>query len=374
MLLFAAWHVPIAAQTPAGGEQEVVVRARPLGDLEADWRACLSSGCAPREEIARALALIEAEVRAGDYRGGWGTARTAKRRNLRYADTLPVPVAQVVRAAARLADLNGEPEAARVGMIDTADTLRKGLNSTDERVLLARLDIGDAFVSESQVEFALNQYSRVARAAQKLGKGAIAAEARFRGAALMTWLSDGQPAYRADARTALKALAESDDPAILPYRDLARLLAINLLPSRKQAAAVDALLPGLTPTTPGQPVLAWAPRVDFRRMAPSMSASDYQQWADLGFRIGRDGRVVDVSPLRHSSHLDATWLAAVVQTFSQRRYVPVALAADSPGSSRVARITFVADSGSQTGSGLVTRASSPRIDIVDLGPIATAAP
>ena len=358
---------------------DVVVTARPIGELRIDWEACLAGRCTPQHEMRRALVYAEAQVMAGDYRGGWATLRTAKGRNWRYAETLPVPVARVVKASARLAGLNGQPLASRVGMIDGVDALKKGLESEDARVLVARLDIADAFIPEQRVDAALDQYRRVEKDARDAKLPAVAAMARYRYAMLLTGLATTESGrdrdgtyYGTDARRELARIAASDDPAMAEYRDSARLVALNFLPERKRLAAVDAVLPTLAPRPADSLVLAYAPAIDLRRVVVGQSsAGEAQQWADIAFRIAPNGRVTDVVPIKRSSHLAQGWLDRVTKAIGERRYVPLQLPPDDPGVRHAARVTFVLDETSATGSRLAQRNAQARVDIVDLGELIT---
>lgn len=373
MILLAALLAQ-AAGAAAAAPPDVVVPARPLAELRADWEACLAGRCTPQEEMRRALNYAEAQVVGGDYPGGWQTLRTAKHRNLRYAEALPVQVATVVKASARLAGLNGQPLGSRVGMIDGVDSLKKGLDSDDARVLEARLDIADAFVPEGRIDAALNQYRRVEQAAREAGLPAVVALTQYRYAVLLTGLgvADGGHMYLPDARRALARIVASPDPAMAPYRDSARLVQLNLVPAPKRLAAVDAMLPTLTPVPPDQPVLAYAPAVDLRWLvADQPPPGEVQQWADVAFRIKPDGRVVDVAATARSPHLPQPWLDAAARTIGERRYLPLQLPADDPGVRHVARATFVFDVASATGTKLAASSDLPRVDIVDMGePIA----
>ncbi len=359
---------PAAPSTTA----DIVVTARPIKELRADWQACLAGHCMPTQEIARALALAEAQVREGDYPGGWATLRKAKNRNLRYAETLPVPVARVVRASARLAGLNGQPVVSRVGMIDAVDALKKGLDNEDARVLVARIDIADAFVDEQRIDAALDQYLRVEKTARAAALPAVAAMARYRYAMLLTGLSTsssgGRGLYLADARRELARIAASDDPAMAEYRDTARLVALNLLPEKKRQAAVDDLMPALTPRAADSLVLAYAPAVDLsRKVVAPPPPGEAQQWADIAFRIAPTGRVTDVAPIARSPHLADGWLDAATKALGERRYVPLALPPGDPGVRHAARVTFVSDEAVKTGSRMAVASDQARVDIVDLG-------
>lgn len=348
---------------------EVVVVARPLKDLASDWQACIDRGCPPKVEMDRAMAYAEAQLSAGDYGGSWRTLRTTKQRNMKHAEGLPLDVARIARATSRMADLNGEPPVARYNATETVAALRAGLTSADGRILLAKLDIGDAYVPERKFDFALAQYARVSREAKQKGLMPLVAEAEYRRAALLVGLSQDEPKYRSSARRALDGIITSGEPAMQGYRDMARLTAINLLPEKKQQAAMLAVIPTLAPTSADKLLLVWAPPIDFEKLVVTPPARNApQQWLDVRYRIAADGSVHDVAPARQAPHLDPVLRDAAVQSLGERRYARVAIAADDTGPVRYARYTFVLDTApAKVGFRIPGKAKRPRADVFDLG-------
>lgn len=369
------WIALVAAQLAGPPvDQEVIVTARPLSALRADWEQCLRAGCPPRVEMDRAMAYAEGQLISGEYRGSWRTLRITKQRNMRYAETLPLDVARIARASSRMANLNGEPVMSRVNAFETVGALRRGLLSSDARILMAKLDIGDAYIPDGKVDFALAKYASIAKEAMRAKKPAVVADATFRRAVLFTALTAFQPMYRSSARKAINQLIASADPAFASYRDPARLVAINLMPARQQKGALETMVASLTPRAPDDLLLAYAPPLDPSKLvveSPDRNAA--QQWADIRYEITADGRVRNPTTVRASPDFPGFLSKAAATSLMERRYAPLTLPAGSTDVVHYARYTFVFDpvaSGTRE-DGSISRVpksdNTPRVDVFDLG-------
>ena len=97
-----------------------------------------------------------------------------------------------------------------------------------------------------------------------------------------------------------------------------------------------------------------------------VSTNSRGSWVDIGFWIGRDGKVSDVEVLRSSGSDD--WSKPVVKNIGKRIYAPLKSDADSaPGFYMIERYTLTARvTDGETGTRLRTREATPRIERMDL--------
>ena len=100
-----------------------------------------------------------------------------------------------------------------------------------------------------------------------------------------------------------------------------------------------------------------------------LTALDYRdQWADVGFWIGQDGKVSEVEILRSSG--SKGWLKPVLGNIGKRIYAPLRKDGDTaPGFYMIERYTLTARWESDTtGTRMRRREATPRIERLDLTP------
>lgn len=374
VLLQAGTPAAAPPATPPATERtrEVVVTARPLDDTARALADCLARDCPPREDIDATLAHAENQFVVGDYPGSRRTLRLGRDRNARYARDLPVEVADLSRANARLGGLNGMPDRALSGEGETLRALQQGLPADDARILHQRLEIGDVEARQGLIHTALRTYGTVADRARAEQLPGVEARAMFRTAALYNALTQYYPQYGGSARHAIDALLKRTDPAFTPYRDAAALLKVPRGGGQDRAGSLDKALAPFQAHPLTRPVLVYAPTIDLQQ-AGQVDATTVQakgdadaQWADVSFWITADGTVRDVDVLRESPSLGGRWLDLVTKSVARRRYAPLALDAGSPGLRRVERFSLVFDRYFNTRSRIFTRWPVARLEVTDL--------
>lgn len=350
--------------------ETIVVLGRKLDDTKQALSDCIVNHCPPREEIARSLAYADTQFVAGDYQGSRRTLLTARRRNARYAATLPVEVAGLHRANARLAGLNGLTESAQIGAYDAVDALKKGAPTDIAAIMLQRLEVGDSQAKFGQINDALGQYRHVAAQARRAKLPSVEGMAMFRRAVLLSAVASVKSSYTAEARHAVAAINARPEPEFLPFRDGVRLMAVRLAAGKNKDAVIDKAAATLDRTGATQePVVLYDPPIDMQDAAFGVAApSDAAQWADVTFRITPDGRVADVSTLRTSVGLNQQWVDVATRSLRQRRYQPLGLPATAPGIVKAQRYSFVADRApaSSQRSRISVRSAVRRVDVVEL--------
>lgn len=376
LLLSTGLAFPALAQD-AEEQTTIVITGKPLAETEADLAACLARKCPPKEDIAASIAHAENQFIAGDYAAARRTLGQSRGRNHRHAATLPVEVAGLDRAYGRMSDHDGRPDASRLAQIDAIDALRAGLDSTDARVLMQRLMIGDEFAKTGRLRAASDVYGQVRRQARKAGQINVAGYAMLRDAVVHAAAATKLPEYRQAAERKIAAIEKTREPELAAFRDAARILHANVAAYNGDSAAINSAIAGMAARPPEKPLLVFAPAVDAARpgaydavLNASKTALTQSygkaEWIDLRFRIAVDGTVQDTEILRDSGNLSGVWTDLVVQAVAGRRYAPLQLAAGSEGPIRIERFSLVHDLMSVTGSRISGRDSRGRITSLDI--------
>lgn len=389
------WLVVLAAAVPAAAQQsspapttgpDIVVTGTPLKDAQAALERCLNQKCRPDRDINATLAVAEAQFVAGDYQGARLVMAKAIGRNQRFAKTYPVAVSDLLRANSRVAAHLGEDGAYRASALDVVSALKAGLPETDQRVLAARVELGDAFLGTGQSDTAIDLYQKIAHQAHALKYGKIEGYALLRIAGAYSAMSNlRHDAYYSAAIRACDTVSALTDPAAATFVGAAKLLKAKIAVKHGDPHAVDALIETYRALAIGSatPVLLYAPKVEQGELSGRESAGgetlnqmaigDFEgQWVDIGFEVGTDGRVSDAELLRQSPTLSGSWFKPILTAISGRRYAPLA-----PGSQavpRVERYTYTAAWTTQLGSRIRVRSPIPKIEMLDLSVAPPASP
>lgn len=378
MLTTAAASAEQANQAYPSNSPDIVVTGTSLKDAQATLARCLERHCPPDADIAATLAVAETQFVAGDYHAARTTMLKSIARNRGFAKTYPVPVSDLMRANSRVALHLGESEAYFNSALNVISALKAGLPNTDWRVLGARLELGDAYAKTGRIEAAVELYQMVAHRAHDLHLGRVEGFALLRTAALYAAASNAQhDIYYKAAIQACNALAAKTDPDLAAFAGAAMIVRAKLSVKQGEAGAVDRLIETyrrLAPTS-ATPVLLYAPKI----RPPELSGRETNsgenvnklalgnfdnQWVDIGFQIGSDGKVSEAEVLRKSDKLSSDWVGPVLTAISERRYAPTA--ANTPESFRVERYTYTSYWTTLTGSRLRVRSPIPQIELVDL--------
>jgi hypothetical protein len=375
-LLFLAMLLasPAAAQEQKHADDTaIVVTGTPLSETEKRLRDCLERQCSPREDIAASLAHAENQFVAGEYRAARRTLAASHGRNARHAATLPVEVADLDRAYGRLSNVSGFPDFGRILQIDSLDALKAGLDSSDSRILIQRLMVGDEFAGTGRLRAAEDIYERVAREAKKKGKLRVMGFAMLRHAVLLGAVASVDPIYRPRAEGRLRRLLDTTDPQLADFRTAGALLRASLTTYDKGPRAIDAAIADLGSHRFTQAVLVYAPPLQLAESGEDKSAvaADKPQWIDLRFRIAPDGRVHDVETLRESEELGGGWPALVRKAVAERRYAPMTIES-ADGLVKIERFSFVRDFGGAKFTRMRGLSAKGRITSLDLTPAASA--
>ena len=152
--------------------------------------------------------------------------------------------------------------------------------------------------------------------------------------------------------------------------------------ARGDKGAIDRLVAIYRGPPTEQPALLYSPPIDWRasqdrkatllrstvaqNRAEAVNAARFDQWIDVGFRVGADGRVRDVDVLRRSTEKTTDWVEPVLAQIRGRRYAPLAVAPGSVSALRVERHTYTAAWGSVTGGGIRRQTGDPQVVVTDL--------
>lgn len=358
---------------PPAPAKDIVVTGRRLDSTARTLADCIARRC-PTDEDARAtLAHAENQFVAGDYADARRTLQGAINRNKRFAKDHPVPVADLMRANARMNAHLGEAELARFGQIDSLVALKAGLPANDGRVLVQRMEVAAADARRGQAEPALQAYLGIAEDARRAGLPTVEGYARLRRVILLAAISASDKGYASDLKAAVRWFG--DRPDLGSFKVAADLIAAQAAARKGDTAAIDALIARQGVAT-RRPRLLFAPvdvAQDNGRSADggsdtnALTIDDYEgQWADVSFWVKPDGRVADVDILRAGPRLDARWVRPITARIAQRRYAPLAMAPDEPGLLRVERYTLIADLTATTRSRIRVRSSAARVEMIDL--------
>lgn len=326
---------PAAAAPPAAAEPAapppIVVTGVRIDDARRQLEACIARHCPTLEDIQATLQYAEALFMSGDYRRARATLKSSIGRNRSAAPQHPVAVAGLYRANARMAIHEGDGDDFRMSTYDVEHSLHAGLPRSDPRILGARLETADMHVSLHESDAAEQLYDAVARDAGAIGRPDIAAVANLRHAMLAYHLK------RTDARARLEAIARLDGPQTRMLQLAARIALARIDKDKGDGKAMDRLVAELAAQHVRAPVLLYAPAigvptaattsgfanvggdaVEMRNMSTMMATDSFDYWADVGYWIGPDGHVSDVSVLR--SRGPTFWLTPVLASVSSRLY------------------------------------------------------
>lgn len=385
MLLSTAQSPPAAA--PPVDDKPIIVTAKSLNVTKRALDACIARKCPPDQEIDAALAHAENLFVEGEYR----TARTTLHQTIgrvdKFAKSYPVAVSRIWRADSRIAAHLGERNWMQSGQFEAIDASKSGLARDDARILLQRLQVGDAFVKQGKTDMGRAAYRKVIHQARELNAPAIEGTAMLRialfDAALAGLPSDAlHPAapygsseanYR-QSRKSIREILDTTRPELQPFRDAARLLAARVDASRGDESGLEALAADYAAKKQSRVILLYQPMMKDRGTVfdPDRTGvfgdGDFDgQWVDLTFVVGADGRVTDAEVLRASPKLRNDWVAPVLQTIAGRRYAPIDLPDGLAGVRRVERYTMTSwKSAATTRTRLPTRSGQPRLEMVDL--------
>lgn len=346
LLLLAALQAanPAVPPPPGRAPNDIVVTGVPLSKLKQALQDCLARKCLPREDINRTLAYAEGQFVAGDYEGSRSTLNAARHRNGRFAAALPLDVADLHRAAGRISGLSGRVGGEQSATFDMIDALKAGVSKGDERVLMARLELGQAYARAGQFNDALERYGTVKRQARRLSLRRVEGMALFQEAVLLSAVARSYPPYRDNAKAAVRQIQQTSDPEMALFRNAVRLIDVQLLANpQKRTAAMEAALAHMEPVATNRPMLLYSPRVELSTNDFGAAHGSDTEWADIGFVVAQDGTVKNVETLSTSKNLVPHWLAMVTRSVEQRRYMPMSLPEEAPEKHRVERYSFVSD-------------------------------
>lgn len=353
-------------------DADIIVVGR---DLKASARAlkdCRARKCPPKEDIFLSMAHAENQFVAGDYDDAWVTLTRSRKRNERFAATLPKEVAGLVQFSADVSAVTGYSDVARVGTIDALSALKKGLPKGTAALDEKRLEIGDAFMGQGQWEMALATYDRVAKRARAAGQTGVAGRAMLRGAQLYVSLSHDHAMFGPGARERIATLKATRDPAMRSFRDAARVLEARMASDNGDSGPLDRLLADNRERTK-QPMLVLAPRINLNRpatqvfqQADPMFYDVEDQWVDFDFVINADGRVADVSERRRGAHADGRWIQLAQRSLAGRRYLPLDLPVGTTQLPRLERFILVSGKSDTTLSNIVRSTGAPSVMSIDM--------
>jgi hypothetical protein len=348
--------------------KDVVVTGVSLASLKKAVDDCLQSHCPATDDIVRSQDYANGQFALGDYAGSRETLRKARHRNARYASSIPVEVAGLHRATGRITGLVGLPDSEQLLMIDAVDALKAGLNKDDVRVLLARLDVGDAYARDRRLDEAIERYDTVRSQARRLSLRPVEGMAMLRKAVLLSAVASTQSIYNGRARAAVKEIQQTSDADMTPFRNACQLIQVQLTrKASERDAAFDAAIARMEPLASTRPTLLYSPPVELAPSIHDLTANSDTPWADISFLVTADGHVGDVQLVAKSGHLERQWLRPVIQATSQRRYMPMALSG-STGLRQTVRYSFVGDLVARSGSHLLYRSPTPRVVSIDMTP------
>jgi hypothetical protein len=360
---------PAAAQAESGDAQgEIVVTAVRLEQTERALAECVARRCPPAEDVSAALTHIENQFVAGAYREARRTAAAAIKRNRPFSKTNPVDVAVLYRAQARLNAHLGDGDGMKSALRGMLGALRAGLPEEDAQTLYGRIELADGLSELGDIRGAEREYQSIARDAEAAGHPVVRNFALLRTASLKVSLAQISEKFRWEARAALEKLKASPAADTESFQLAAQVLETRLAMVEGNDGAVDALIarlktePGRKPQMLyGKPVALGSSKYDD---PPLQSFED--QWVDVAFWIGPDGRTRDAALLRQSEHYSGGWTKRVLASLETRRYAPLSLPPGDPGLLRVERYTITSRLATKLGSRIPKPTGLPRVEVLDL--------
>jgi hypothetical protein len=362
LLLQSQFAIPI----PSENGPTVVVTADSLASTKKSLEDCLSQRCPPKEDIARSLAYAEVQFLTGHYDASYRTLLASRGRNSRYDAQLPKEVADLHRATSRLARLNGVPINPRVNAADAVYALRAGLPANDPAILAQRLEVGDELAREGRAEGAFQHYDWVAREADKAGNFNLLGMAYLRAAVLQSALGSLFPEYRTRAKDLAERILKRPEPEMLPYRNAARVIQIQLADDKDRAAVADRVIAQMEPGQTGRQMLVYSPSIRQEELHfGSAPGQEQANFIDFSYRVTPDGRVVDIAPQNVGGKVPTQWIEILSQKLAQRRYSP-RVDADPQKGQRLERFSIVSALAAYKGSRLRTPSSTWELSTLDL--------
>lgn len=356
---------PIMAQDTKPQDPVIVVTGTPLSETKAGLEACITRHCPPKEEIDAALAHAENQVIQGDYAGARRTLSKARHRNNRFAKELPIDVADLNRAYGRIANLNGQPDMGRLSQIVALSSLKQGVGSLDNRVLMQRIMVGDEFARVGRYRAAEDVYRRVEKEARRTSQYEVVGTAMFRDAALYATIASVLPEFDATAEDKIRRIERSKEEQLRPFRDATKILRANLAALNGDDERLSQVIADMPRRAAADPLLVYAPLINSTRIAARSGGSETPEWADLRFEIDRDGKVRQVEVLRDSGNVAGNWVDLAREAISGRRYAPLDLPPNEVAE-RVERYSYVNDVFFKSGSRLARRSGGGRLTSLDI--------
>ncbi|MCC2975323.1 hypothetical protein LK533_01380 [Sphingomonas sp. PL-96] len=357
-----------AQDAPEGAGGEVVVTAVRLEQTAERLAECIARRCPPAEDVAASLAHVENQFVAGAYRDAQRTVAEAIRRNRGFANTNPVDVAVLYRADARINAHLGDGDGMKQAMRGMLASLRAGLPEEDPQTLYGRIEMADGLSELGNIRGAEREYKAIAEDAVAAGQPTIRNFALLRTASLKVSLAQLSERFRPEARAALDALKTSSASDASGFRLATQVLETRLAMSGGDPDAIDALIARVKAEPTRTPRLLYGKPVELGagkwRDPPLQNYED--QWIDVAFWIGPDGRTRDAALLRQSEHYNGGWTKRVLASLASRRYAPLALPPGDPGLLRVERYTITSRLATRLGSRIAKPTGLPRVEVLDL--------
>jgi hypothetical protein len=366
------------------GERQIVVTGTPLSRTAKALADCIARNCPPDEEIRAALAHGENQFVSGKYLDAKSTLRKTAGRTRKFKEKYPVEVSDLFRASGRVAEHLGEAQSYQLNVLDMRDALKSGLSADDARVMVAQIEVGDSRAKLGYPLEAFRIYEDVEKRAKAAGVARIADYASLRHGIMRHAYGEtakipddtkkGLERIRLVADTASK---ESPDIKLMADVYLARL-------DRKSGnqASTTAILkrfveqggstrPLLISSYPIRTVDTVTDEYS-KKMAilPSLGANFKDRWIDVGFWVNANGNVTDIEVLRATGSTEG-WVKPVTDSIKSRIYAPLKTTAEdsNPAFYMVERYTYTSryiEAQDQTGSRLITRSTTPRVERLDL--------
>ncbi len=359
LLLLLAQVATPAPATPAG---DVVVIGR---RAERELAACLARNCPPDQEVEAALQASVEQFADARYTDARRTLQRTIGRNKRHAAELPGPVSSLYATLATVAEHEGDTNLWRTASRNNVVILRKYLGTANTATLTQELSFADDMVGQGAIDLADGLYSRVQDRAAASGRGDLAANAAFRRA----WLAMQRERFRDAQRFADTAVTLSGDQGAV-MRELREIVRTRIAVRKGDNGAVDALVARLGQSSSTRPALIYTPPIDDinpprGRLEPRRPLRDDGiYFADIGYWIRPDGKVMDVEMLRTNGL--GQWKTGILHHVSQRRYMPLKLTEGQPGLYRIDRFTVRGDMDVPIGTRIRQRMGNLSIHVVDL--------
>lgn len=368
VLLSLALDAATLVQHEQPDSQTVVVTGERLRDLRAALAACIARRCPPNEDVDASLAVAEAEFVNGDYDTAHGTIRGSLRRNGRFAETYPEPVADLFRSSARVLAHMGRDDRAEHATRNILSTLQRGIPTEDHRHFTARLEMAEFLLRHRNVDGGRRELGDLAQVARRAGRVDVAKAAEMRLLRL-----DDLATPNGAARRRLVQLSESTDPALRYEMLTSRLYLAARYREAGDTARADALLAAIPRPQGDTRALLYSPPYQLTtrehgeggdtsgNVLSRMSDVGSDEWIDVAYWITPDGRVSDLEVVRSGRPWD--WARPLLASIGSRRYSE---SADGTASYRLERYTYTSDFEVVTGSRIPTRSRRARVEVLDL--------